>query len=101
MTTDCNEKLFNRLLSHTDVNAEYDPWLRLDDWRHAPENERDVAHLEARVGRYPLLGIGNCTEAQAVRYAVGDADWTGQVAVELERRRREGKFEIAPGDGDL
>lgn len=92
------ERLFHRLIGHTDESSEYDPWERLDEfWR---ENGHAAAHIEARVGRYPILGIGNCTEAQAIRYAVGDADWTGQVAVELERRRREGGCKIAAGDED-
>jgi hypothetical protein len=92
------ESLFRRLLSHTNESSEYDPWERLADWRQ--ESEREVSHVESRIGPWPILGIGNCTEAQAIRYAVGDADETGQVAVELERRRQEGKWEIAEGDED-
>ena len=92
------ESLFRRLLSHTDENSEYDAWSRLADWRQ--ESEHELCHVESRIGPWPILGIGNCTEAQAIRYAVGDADETGQVAVELERRRREGRFEIADGDED-
>lgn len=92
------ESLINRLIRHTDINSEYDPWERLEGWRQ--ENEREVAHVESRVGAWPILGIGNCSREQAIRYAVGDADWTGQVAVELARRRASGRFEIAAGDED-
>jgi hypothetical protein len=59
-----------------------------------------VAHIEGRIGPYPILGIGNCSMEQAVAYAVGDADWTGRVAVELERRRGE-SFKIYEGDRDI
>jgi uracil-DNA glycosylase family 4 len=92
------EALFARLSNHIDEGDEYDAWLRLREWRD--ENDHDYAHVVARVGPWPILGIKNCSEAQAIRYAVGDADATLQVAVELERRRRERRFEIAPGDED-
>ena len=92
------EALFARLSNHTDVDDEYDPWLRLREWRDT--SDHDYAHIVARVGPWPILGIGNCSEKQAIRYAVGDADATLQVAVELERRRRERRFEIAEGDED-
>ena len=92
------EKLFSRLANHTEEDSEYDPWERLRDWRD--ENDHDYAHVTARCGPWPILGIGNCSEAQAIRYAVGDADMTLQVALELERRRRDSRFEIAPGDED-
>lgn len=92
------EALFDRLLKHTDVASEYDPWERLADWR--AESESEYMHIVARCGEYPILGIGNCSEAQAVQYAVGDADWTGRAAVELERRRDDSRFRIAPGDED-
>ena len=92
------EKLFARLSNHTDVNDEYDPWSRLREWRD--ENDKDFAHIISRCGPWPILGIGNCSEAQAIRYAVGDADQTLQVANELERRRRGDRFKIAWGDED-
>ena len=92
------EKLFSRLANHTEEDSEYDPWLRLREWRD--ENDREYAHVVSRCGPWPILGIGNCSEAQAIRYAVGDADATLQVAMELERRRRDNRFDIAPGDED-
>jgi len=94
------ESLLTRCLRLTDVNSEYDPWERLDAFWHDPLNEWMVTHVEARAGRYPILGIGNCSMAEAVRYAVGDADWCGRVAVELARRR-DGAFKIYTGDRDL
>lgn len=92
------EALFDRLIQHTDAGSGYDPWKRLRDWR--AESEKEYAHVVARCGEWPILGIGNCTQAQAIQYAVGDADYTGRVAVELERRRGDRRFEIVPGDED-
>lgn len=90
--------LFSRLLKHTDVKSEYDPWDRLDDWRLSAD--RSVSHIEARIGPHPILGIGNCTLAEAIQYACGDADYTAQVAVELAARRAGAGLDIHPGDRD-
>ena len=94
------ESLLDRLLRLTDVTSEYDPWGRLNDFWNEPSNEWMTAYVEARVGRYPILGIANCKLSDAVNYACGDADWTGRVAVELERRRK-GAFRIYKGDADV
>ena len=99
------ESLLTRLLRLTDAASDYNPWgsdkePRLDAFWNDPANEWMTAHVEARCGRYPILGIGNCTMQDAVQYAVGDADWTGRVAVELARRR-EGAFQIYKGDRDV
>jgi hypothetical protein len=94
------EPLLRRLLRLTDVDSEYDPWERLDAFWQDELNEWMVLHIEARIGHYPILGIANCKIEDAVRYAVGDADWTGQVAVELARRR-DGAFKIYEGDRDI
>ena len=93
------ETLLTRLLRLTDPASDYDPWERLDGFWSDPLNEWMIPHVESRVGSYPILGIGNCDMATAVRYAVGDADWTGRVAVELARRRKEA-FKIYEGDRD-
>jgi uracil-DNA glycosylase family 4 len=98
------ESLLTRLLRLTDPNGEYDPWgsekePRLDAFWHEPVNEWMVQYVENRIGPYPLQGIANCSMEEAVRYAVGDADWTGRVAVELQRRRQ-GAFQIYSGDRD-
>ena len=94
------QSLLERLLRLTDIRSDYDPWGRLNEFWGDPLNEWMTAHVESRVGRYPVLGIANCKMEDAIRYAVGDADWTGRVAVELERRRH-GAFEIYDGDKDL
>jgi hypothetical protein len=93
------ESLLTRLLRLTNEESEYDPWERLRDFWREPTNEWMVTHVEARLGKYPVAGIANCSLEEAVRYAVGDADWTGRVAVELERRRQ-GAFQIHQGDRD-
>ena len=99
------EKLLLRLMQNSDSGSEYNPWRekgskRLDDFWADPCQEPAVSHIESRIGHYPILGIANCSEAEAVRYAVGDADWTGRVAVELEKRRRE-SFQISATDRDI
>ena len=91
--------LLTRALRLSDVASEYDPWERLNAFWADPLNGWMTAHVEARCGPYPRLGIANCTTEEAVRYAVGDADWTARVAVELERRRN-GAFRIYDGDRD-
>jgi uracil-DNA glycosylase family 4 len=93
------ESLLARLLRLTDAASEYDPWERLDAFWYDPVNDWIRDHVETRIGAYPILGIANCRMEDAIQYAVGDADWTGQVAVELERRRATA-FKIHPGDID-
>lgn len=98
------EALLTRLLKNTSPEKEYDPYGGPDEprlnafWRE-PMNEWQTSHVEARIGRYPIIGIANCTMQEAIQYAVGDADFTGQVAVELARRRGEA-FKIYEGDRD-
>lgn len=99
------ESLLKRLLQKTDPYSEYDPYGKPDDPRLAafwsdPMNEWQTSHVEGRIGRYPIIGIANCAMDEAIQYAVGDADWTGQVAVELARRRK-GAFQIFEGDRDV
>ena len=98
------ESLLTRLLRLTTETSEYDPWgndkePRLDAFWHEPVNEWMVQHVESRIGNYPKLGIANCSITEAVAYAVGDADYTGRVAVELANRRN-GAFRIYEGDRD-
>lgn len=92
------ESLLTRLMRLTDSESEYDPWERLGGF-WSPNNEFQTNHVEARIGRYPILGIGNCSMDQAVRYAVGDADWCGRVAVRLEQIRKE-SFIVNESDRD-
>ena len=91
------ETLLIRLLRHAEEGGEYDPWERLREFES--KNDWMVHHVEARLGPYPVLGIGNCRMEEAIRYAVGDADYTGRVAVELDRRRKRA-FQINEGDRD-
>jgi hypothetical protein len=93
------ETLLTRLLRLTAEESGYDPWERLNAFWSEPVNEWMVRHVEARIGSFPAVGIANCTMEEAVKYAVGDADWTGRVAVELQRRRA-GSFRIYEGDRD-
>lgn len=94
------EALCTRLIQHSRPASEYDPWERLTAYWLDEANDRYIAHVEARIGHYPILGIGNCSIPQAVSYACSDAYWTGRVAVELERRRNSGLYRIADGDWD-
>lgn len=98
------ESLLTRLLRLTSEDNGYNPWgsedePRLDAFWHDETNEWMVTHVEARIGRYPVAGIANCSMDDAVAYAVGDADYCGRVAVELARRRGE-SFKIYEGDRD-
>lgn len=94
------QSLLNRLITHTAPFGEYDPWQRLDEFWRDDSHHHAIAHIEARTGPYPRLGIGNAPLARAVEYACGDADWTGQVAVELARRRQHPIWEIEHADRD-
>ncbi len=99
------ESLLRRLLRLASTQSDYNPWgsdkePRLDAFWRDELNAWMVSHIEARVGPYPILGIANCSMDDAVRYAVGDADYCGRVAVELARRRGEA-FQIYSGDRDL
>lgn len=84
---------------------EYDPFKKLPEfWAEGLRGKRpedgQLEWLEDQLGPVPILGIGNCTQADAVRYAVGDADCTLQVAEELEKRRGDKRWEIMDGDED-
>jgi hypothetical protein len=104
------EQLFSRLLAHADEHADYDPWRngkvskqdkapRLEEFWADETSQWMVNHLEARVGRFPTLGIANAPMAEAIEYGCSDADWTGQVANRLEQMRP-GLFQISDGDRD-
>jgi len=93
------ESLLTRLMRHTDINADYDPWERLDAFYKDELNHWMIPVIESRVGPYPILGIDNCDMATAIDYAVGDADWTGQTATELAIRRKDA-FRIHESDRD-
>lgn len=94
------EVLLSRVIQHTDIESYYDPWKRLDAFWQEPVNEWMTSHIEARLGRYPILGIANAPLARAVTYGCGDADWTGQVAWPLEQQRHAPYWRIAAEDRD-
>lgn len=82
------ERALKRIISHSH-KAEYDLW----------EKAR-----EAGVGEgMPIPSIAHVPIEQAVRYACQDADMTGRVGRELERRRKElvgGEWSIPAEDHD-
>ena len=95
--------VMKQVLRYIDTQ-EYDPWDALYRFRHdglrgkkAEAWEWEYAALTA--GEIPILGIGNCTQEEAVQYACGDADMTGQVHTAL-LARRDGLFQIQEGDRD-
>lgn len=106
------ESILRHVLQHTaksdtDAGADstYDPWKALDRFfaeglRGKKPETWEMEWLREEIGERPILGIGNCEEREAVEYACGDADWTGRVAVELERRRNGEKWKINEGDED-
>lgn len=90
------EKLLTRLMRNTDVASDYNPWMRLDAFWKDPLNEWAVMKLDARIGKYPTVGIANCSLPAAVEYAVGDADRTAQVADYFDKQPNQ--FKIWDGD---
>lgn len=94
------EQLATRLIVHTDHKSQYDPWERLDDFWAFDGNDWMTSHIEARIGKYPRLGIANAPLPKAVEYACSDADWTGQTAIELARLRTDRRLQIAEEDKD-
>lgn len=97
------ETALKRIIRHSN-NPEYDMWEKLDNLFLGEDNSGYMQwqreYLEKRVGKQPILGIGNCTKQQALDYACGDADWTGQVGVELLVRQGGKRWEIQEGDED-
>jgi hypothetical protein len=84
----------------------YNPWDKLDEMYRGGLRGKMIERwewewLEENVGTTPILGIGNCEEGEAVAYAIGDADMTGRVAVELERLRGDARWTIASEDKDV
>ena len=103
------EAVLTHVIRHTldtmDAEKPYDPWERLADMKQTglrgkvPEGW-EFEWLEEELGPLPILGIANCDIADAAAYAMSDADWTGQVATELERRRSDVRWQIDPADRD-
>jgi uracil-DNA glycosylase family 4 len=105
------ESILRHVRSHTlaaaDREKPYDPWdnlaaMKVDGLRGKVAEAWEWEWLAERVGTtLPILGIGNCDEAEAVEYAIGDADMTGRVAAELERLRGGKRWRIADEDRDV
>lgn len=91
-----------RRIIRCSTNPEYDTWEKVGElWeKEGGYLEAHREHIEERIGEMPILGIGNCKLADAAEYAIGDADYTGQVAVKLKERREDGRYEIDDDDGD-
>jgi len=105
------EQILKHVLKHVGVaedkesDSEYDPFKKLQEfWNEGLRGKKpsgeDLSWLVECLGPVPIVGIGHCTQDQAIRYAVGDADVTLQVAGELERRRGDARWEISEGDED-
>ena len=88
-----------------DADKPYNPWnalkrMRVEGLRGKRAEEWEWVMVESEVGQVPLLGIGNCTDEEAIRYAADDAARTGEVAVALEKMRGGERWRVDPGDID-
>lgn len=83
-------------------NPEYKLWDKAGElWTKNDGMFDDArAYIEQRIGRMPILGIGNCKITDAVQYACGDADMTLQSADKLEEGRQDPKWRINDDDRD-
>lgn len=84
----------------------YNPWDRLEEMKQEGLRGKVAERwewewLEENVGTTPTLSIANADPEQAVAYAIGDADMTGQVASELKRLRGGERWRIAAEDRDV
>lgn len=91
--------------STQDADEPYNPWkaipkMREEGLRGKKAEPWEWQYLESELGPLPILGIGNCEIGQAVEYGCGDADWTGQVAVELERGQSDQRWIVPEEDWD-
>lgn len=97
------ERALQRILKHTILSPDYDPWEKTNEFLdnnmelERVETNMDVAqrvtnrllgrmgnipisrqweYLTDRLGKMPILGIGNVPELEAITYGCSDADWT-------------------------
>lgn len=103
------ESILRHVHRHTtttgDADKPYDPWKKLPEMqaeglRGKVADRRDWEWIEETLGSIPLLGIGNCDEAEAVGYACGDSDWTLRVAHKLELERSDKRWRVDLEDYD-
>ncbi len=84
------EAVLRRVMGRLD--SDYDPWEK-------PKQDKGVEkprligrewldEVEAAVGRMPRRSIVHAPLADQIRYATGDADWTGRLATWLEGERK-------------
>jgi hypothetical protein len=86
-------------------DTHYDPWkamvrMREEGLRGRMAEGWEWQTLEEALGSAPILGIGNTTLEEAVRYGCQDADFTGRVAARLEEGRGDPKYLVAREDWD-
>lgn len=103
------ESILKHVLGYTikteEADDPYNPWnklaeMKMEGLRGKRAEEWEWEWLEEELGEMPILGIGNCSEHDALMYATGDADHTLQVAQALEGLRGGGRWQIAEGDED-
>jgi uracil-DNA glycosylase family 4 len=103
------EGIMKHVLRYTestkDAEDPYDPWrklaeLKVEGLRGKKAEDWEWECIEREIGPMPILGIGNCDETEALVYAVGDADMTGQVAACLEQGRLEERWRVERNDWD-
>ncbi len=104
------QQILRHVLTHTAGTVEdekpYDPWKAMGRFRDEGLRGKKAEgwewdFLEQELGRMPILSIANAPMADAITYAVGDADMTGRVAVELERLRGDARWEVPREDWDV
>lgn len=105
------ETVLRHVLAHTgrtsDNDAPYNPWKAIKKMVHegaglrgnVPDKD-EWEGLGLVLGEMPILGIGNCTLAEAVEYGCSDSDFTGQVAEELATGRASEKYMVPEEDWD-
>ena len=95
-----------RYTAQTEENEKpYNPWkklpeMELDGLRGKVAAKAEWDRLMEEVGEMPVLGIGNCEDEEAVRYAISDADWELQLAMKLTELRKGKRWEVDRQDYD-
>lgn len=102
-------QILRHVLNHTamtqDDDKPYDPWealgrMKVEGLRGKKAEKWEWDYLEGELGTTPILSIAHAEMSDAIMYAVGDADMTGQVAAELERLRGGAEWEVPREDWD-
>lgn len=95
------ESALKRIITHSG-SPTYDIWEKMDEFWVSGDGlyDDERAYVESRLGKLPILGIGNCDLTKAVMYGCADADYTGQVARVLAQRRDSERYQIDRADAD-